>query len=362
MKRYVYLSLLGICILGCSPKIPQLPDKSLPKLERMKLYLEEFEQAGYSGAVWVAEKDKVLLKEAYGERDRNIKLKNTIATVFDIGSITKQFTGAAILKLEMQGKLNVEDRAADYLPELSGQKAKITIHQLLTHTAGLPDAIGSDEELISRDAYFERLNARSLLQAPGEKHVYANVGYTLLALIIEERSAMSYEAFLRKELFLPAGMEETGYVLPDWENSEMAHGYRNNKDVGIPIDQNWDENGPGLHLKGNGGILSNVGDMYKWHQALLGEEILSKTAKTKLFARHTPEEGGQTYYGYGWAIFPTRWNTELITHNGGNGIFFADFLRFVDDEVCIIFFTNAVNREVERIAFSLARIMFEEKY
>ncbi|MEM8889674.1 MAG: serine hydrolase domain-containing protein [Bacteroidota bacterium] len=334
----------------------------MSKVERMERYLEDFEKAGFTGAVLVAEKGEILLRKGYGESDRAKGVPNKPETIFDMGSISKQFTAAAILKLEMQGKLKVEDKASDYLPELEGPRKDITLHQLLTHTAGLPGAIGSDEELIPRADYFKRLNGRNLLQAPGEKHVYSNVGYTLLALIIEERSGLRYEDFLRKELFLPADMEQSGYILPEWKAGEMAHGYRNNTDKGLPTEQNWDENGPGLHLMGNGGLLSNVDDMYKWHQALAGEKILSESAKKKFYTRHTPEEGGRTFYGYGWAIFPTRWDSELITHNGGNGIFFADFLRFIEEDVCIIFFTNAGNQDVERIAFRLARVMFEETY
>jgi len=361
MKFYCTL-ICCFVLLSCSRKVPQLPDKSLSKVERMEKYLEDFEKAGFTGTVLVAEKGEILLQKGYRESDRANGILNKPETIFDMGSISKQFTAAAILKLEMQGKLKVEDKASNYLPELEGTRKDITIHQLLTHTAGLPGAIGSDEELIPRADYFKRLNGRNLLQAPGEKHVYSNVGYTLLALIIEERSGLRYEDFLRKELFLPAGMEQTGYILPEWKLGEMAHGYRNNEDKGLPTEQNWDENGPGLHLMGNGGLLSNVDDMYKWHQALGGEKILSESAKKKFYTRHTPEEGGRTFYGYGWAIFPTRWDSELITHNGGNGIFFADFLRFIEEDVCIIFFTNAGNRDVERIAFRLARVMFEEKY
>ncbi|MEL6251234.1 MAG: serine hydrolase domain-containing protein [Bacteroidota bacterium] len=354
--------LLCLLILSCSTKVPQLPDKSMSKVERMEKYLSDFEKAGFSGSVLVAEKGEILLRKGYGESDQGKGVPNKPETIFDMGSISKQFTAAAILKLEMQGRLKVEDKASKFLPELDGQRKDITIHQLLTHTAGLPDALGSDEELISRKDYFQRLNGRNLLQAAGEKHLYSNIGYTLLALIIEEQGGMRYEDFLRKELFLPSRMEQTGYILPEWKTDEMAHGYRNNTDTGLPTEQNWDKDGPGLHLKGNGGLLSNVDDMYKWHLALSGEKILSEAAKKKFYTRHTPEEGGRTFYGYGWAIFPTRWDSELITHNGGNGIFFADFLRFIEEDVCIIFFTNAGNRDVERIAFRLARVMFEEKY
>ena len=212
----------------------------MSKVERMEKYLADFEKAGFSGSVLVAEKGEILLRKGYGESDRAKGVSNTAETIFDMGSISKQFTAAAILKLEMQGKLLVEDKASKYLPELEGQRKDITIHQLLTHTAGLPGAIGSDEELIPRADYFKRLNGRNLLQTPGEKHVYSNVGYTLLALIIEERTGLRYEDFLRKELFLPAEMEQTGYILPDWKADEMAHGYRNNDDKGLPTDQNWD--------------------------------------------------------------------------------------------------------------------------
>jgi hypothetical protein len=170
---------------------------------------------------------------------------------------------------------------------------------------------------------------------------------------------MNYEQFLQKYLFQPAGMKRTGYVLPDWKKETLATGYRGKEVWGKSNEKPWAADGPYWNLKGNGGILSNTEDMYLWHQALLTEMILNNAAKEKMYTRHVKEgENAKTFYGYGWAIFPTRRNTWLITHNGGNGIFFCDVLRFLDEKVFIIYQTNAMQRGLGDIAFLLAKMVF----
>ena len=114
-------------------------------------------------------------------------------------------------------------------------------------------------------------------------------------------------------------------------------------------------------MKGNGGVLSTAEDMYKWHVALLGEKILSEYAKQSFYKKHMREGvNASSFYGYGWAIFPTSRDTELIAHNGGNGIFFADFLSYLDEKVTIIILTNEAGRSNDMIASDIARIIFKQ--
>jgi hypothetical protein len=122
------------------------------------------------------------------------------------------------------------------------------------------------------------------------------------------------------------------------------------------VDNEFSDGGPGWHLLGNGGILSTAGDMYRWHRALLGDAILSPASKRKLYAKHV-EEGGGTWYGYGWSIEPTPWG-EMVTHNGGNPFFFADYLRFLDADVVVYLATSSPDRRLHRIGRPLARIVF----
>ncbi len=322
-------------------------------------YMNEIEESGFSGALLVASEGKVIHKQGYGMADNANNVKIHPGTVFTTGSITKQFTGAAILKLEMMGKLHVNDLMSKYLEDVPSDKRNITLHHLLTHSAGFPGAIGDDQELISKEDFLERAFNEDLRSQPGIKYRYSNVGYSLLAMIVEKVSGMTYESFLKKFLFDPAGMKYTGYVLSPLTRGLEANGYNAQGDEwGKLSEKNWGPEGPGWHLQGNGGILSTIEDMYKWHLALKGDDILSQSAKAKYYTRHIEEgEGGGTYYGYGWAIFPTPRNTDLITHNGGNGIFFADFLRYLEEDITIMIMTNSARRRFEEIPFNIARIL-----
>jgi hypothetical protein len=139
----------------------------------------------------------------------------------------------------------------------------------------------------------------------------------------------------------------------------VAHGYGPEGDWGTPLDKAWAPDGPWWNLRGNGGILSTVGDFYKWHQALEGEAILSKEEKEKYFKPWVPEnEEGSSFYGYGWAIARTPRGTRLITHNGGNGIFGADFRRYVDEGVVIIAGSNQASFPIFPVSNQIARLVF----
>lgn len=313
---------------------------------------------GFSGTVLVASRDQQIFLQSYGYADRSQKQSNSNQTVYDIGSITKQFTAAAILKLEMQGLLKVSDPIDLYLPEFKQVSRPITIHELLTHTAGLPDAIGDDYEASGQVEFIQRAISKLGKVSKKNSYQYSNVGYSLLAIIIERVSGSDYEKYLAEQLFISAGMKHTGYVLPKWDQLQVAHGYRGDLDGGRPDQQNWSENGPYLHLKGNGGILSTAEDLFKWKQALDKDEILSKEAKEKYFKKHVPEDrSGYSYYGYGWAIFPETSKGELIAHNGGNGYFFADFLRFPVSGYTVIVLSNAANSNAEEMSRNIARIL-----
>src|SRR5262249_27224274 len=146
--------------------------------------------------------------------------------LFSIGSITKQFTAAAILKLQMQGKLSVRDPIAKYLPNVPQDKSAITLHHLLTHSAGLESGFGpGDFEAVTRDEIIKRALASKLRSAPGKQYHYSNAGYSLLGAIVEIVSGGGYEAFLHEHLFKPAGMAQTGYRLPKWSSERLAQGY-----------------------------------------------------------------------------------------------------------------------------------------
>ncbi len=298
---------------------------------------------GFSGVLLVAKDGQIVVEKGYGLANRETKTPYTAETVFTVGSITKQFTGAAILKLEMQGKVRTSDKITKYFKDVPPDKAEITIHQLLTHSAGFIHAVGDDYEKLTRDGVIQKALAVKLQYVPGTKHDYSNVGYSLLGAIIEIVTGGSYERYLHDSLFKPAGMTETGYVIPKWKLDRLAVGYREDgKRWGTPLDHLWDKDGPYWNLRANGGILSTVGDLYKWHLALEGEKILSKEAKENYFAPHIAEQPeAVSFYGYGWVNEKTERGTTLIWHDGGNGYFYADFRRYIDEKVVYIIATNS---------------------
>ena len=308
---------------------------------RVDDYLSRLVNHGFSGAVLIAKDGQIVLKRAYGLANRETNLPYAVDMVSCIGSVTKQFTGAAILKLEMMGKLHTADLMSKYLPGVPADKAGITIHQLLTHTAGLSgDLGGADEEPIGRDALVAKVLAAPLASKPGERFEYSNEDYSLAAAIVERVSGQNYETFLREQVFLPAGMKDTGYLAPAWPIERLPVGYRQDgQPWGRTYKNGWLPDGPGWYLRGNGGIQSSLDDLYRWHLALEGTKVLSAEALRKYQTGYVQTQGGDRY-GYGWGVSQTRRGTSVIAHNGGNGFLFTDFRRYVDEHVVIIAMSN----------------------
>jgi len=344
-------SLLLAAAVSTAPAAPALSDK----LDRWLV------AADFKGSVLVSQGGAVVLRKGYGLADRENNVPYDADTVFSIGSITKQFTAAAILKLEMQGKLHVEDPIGKHLHGVPDDKKSITLHQLLTHTSGLESDFAGDYEPVSRDEYVKRILASKLRSKPGGTFFYANSGYSLLGAIVEMVSGVPYEKFLRDNLFLPAGMRDTGYKLPQWPLARIAVGYHAGKRWGRITEKPWAADGPYWALRANGGIHSTLDDMLRWHVALAGDTVLSAAEKVKMFRAQVPEgAGAETSYGYGWSIGKSAWGGSLIEHNGGNGTFFADFLRYVDDNLVVILSTNDSDVPGGRISHALGRLAHGE--
>jgi len=326
--------------------------------QKIDRYLQKAEANGYAGSVLVARGEEIILAKGYGFADRESKIKERAETVFSIGSITKQFTGAAILKLEMMGQLKVTDPISQYFGDVPADKKDITLHHLLTHTAGFEGALGDDYDPIGREDFVKLALSSKLLFKPGERYEYSNVGFSLLGIIVELVSGKNYEDFLYEALFKPAGMEKTGYVRPKFAKSELAVGYRGGERWGTALARPWRPEGPGWHLRANGGILSTVGDMHRWYLALKKDTILSAPAKQKYFAPQIKEyEDGNSYYGYGWVTQKTERGANLIWHNGGNGIYNAYMGFEPENDLVIIASSNTAGKISDNYAGRIERIV-----
>lgn len=338
--------------------------RATPKtVKNVERYLEKLEKIGYSGSALVALNGKPVISRGYGYSDIERKLKNSPKTIFDIGSITKQFTAAAILKLEMQGKLSTDDKITKYFQNVPPDKANMTIHQLLRHSSGLRGGVGGDYEKITEAEFVGRVLSSPLRFPVGTRFSYSNVGYSLLALIIEKVSGQSYEQYLYENLWKPAGMETTGYTRPNFDKNMIAVGYRKEERWGKPTEKEWEKDAPYLHLKGNGGILSTTEDLLKWDRALLTHKILSKEAKGKYYYPVLrKDETGRSHYAYGWDVMKTDRNTTRIWHNGANNVFYADFYRYIDEGVTIILMTNSWQNSFNDTGRVISKIIFDANY
>ncbi len=358
------LVIIGILLI-VSSAINAQRDKDKIAIDRISTYLKDSEKNGLSGAMLIARGDKILYNEAFGMADKEMNIKNTTKTVFDIGSVSKQFTATAILKLEEQGKLEVEDLLSKHFDNVPDDKKDITIHQLLTHSAGITRDIGeTDFDHIPRDEYFKRLFASSLIHNPGEKHEYSNAGYSILARIIELASGQSYESFLNEYLFKPAGMSYTGYLLPKWGNCTLANGYSYNVlNTGSMIERYQRDGKVSWVLMGNGGINSTQEDMFKWYLALRSNKVLSKAGTEKLTTPYIQEfEGETSYYAYGWVIFKTPRGTNMVAHDGSNATFFYDFRWLPEEDVAIMYATSSFTGTVGPLAWRVDKMFFDETY
>ena len=300
------------------------------------------------------------MNRGYGLANKDDNIPNTPDTVFDIGSVTKQFTATAILLLSDDGKLRMDDPLHRFFEDVPDDKKDITIHHLLTHTAGFVASLGGDFDHIARADYFETLFGTQLLFEPGQRHQYSNAGYSVLGRIIELASGQEYEEYLSEHLFKPAGMQHTGYVLPDWRNVTLAYGYmRNVVPRGSMVERYQNDGRVSWNLKGNGGINSTPNDMYRWHLALKSHRILSSALTAKLTNPYVPErEDGRSHYAYGWAVNTTNRGATIISHNGSNGVFFHEYLWLLEDDTVILFFTNAASNQVE-VAWVIEKMLFD---
>lgn len=326
---------LTAVLIGCGSAVSRpgegYADRSGPAVrqeseiaERIDRYLLAMEALGFSGAIIVSHGGDVVLREGYGLAERETRRPYTPTTVQTHGSITKQMTAAAILLLESRGELSVDDSIEQYFDEIPQDKRGITLHQLLTHSSGMPGGIGPDDEPIEAQAYVERAMAEPLEFEPGTGYGYSNVGYALLGLIVERVSGQSYESFLREELLLPAGLAETGYVLPEWGEDRLALGYRDGELWGAVHGRGWLDDGPNWHLRANGGLHTTVDDMHRWLSTVRGRGVLDAETTRRWTTGYVTEGSSDSRYAYGWVVRDTEWG-PMIDHNGSNRIFSADF-------------------------------------
>ena len=338
--------------------------------DKIDSYLESSVTNGFSGVVLVSIKGEIILSKGYGWADRKNKIPNSPSTVFNIGSVTKQFTASAILKLVEQGKIKTSDKISSYFSQTPIDKRGITIHQLLTHTSGISNRTGGFRyNEASKKQFLIEFFESELQSKPGTKYQYANANYIMLTAILELVSGQTYSSFLNDYLFEPSQMKSTGYKGITFNIERLAHGYYYNRN-----DEKWTDwgttqqhlpyNNKHWYSIGKGDIHSTIEDLYKWHVALKNNVVLTSKTKEIQETPYVAENDKMTsYYGYGWAISQSNRNTKVVAHNGSNGLYFADFVRFIDDDVVVIYMTNAfLGSESENVAREIGKMIFDSNY
>ena len=326
---------------------------------KLQHQLDDYVQAahehwGFNGAVAVAYGGKTILMRGYGNADAAFRDPNLPTTKFFIGSITKQFTAAAILLLESDGLVDLHEPITSYLgkfPKVAGDR--ITIHHLLTHNSGIRDFVDYPGILLQRtspipaEEIIATMQNEPLLFEPGSDFSYSNTGYLLLGAIVETVSGQSYEAFLHNRIFKPLQMNNTGYGRRVMAHPNRAEGYTM-FESGVLLDAVPIEFSV---LHSAGALYSTVEDILKWDRALSESKVLSEETTLKMFTAYSAD------YGYGWRlnIWP---NHRLAYHGGFLDGFNCTFERWLDDKLTVAVFSNEDEAPVHKIARGLAQIAF----
>ena len=318
----------------------------------------------FNGTALVAENGKVVYKGGVGLANMEWNIPNTPDTKFRLGSITKQFTATVILQLVEQGKIKLDGKLSDYLPDYRKDVGnKVTIHNLLTHTSGIPSYTSQPGffENVSRnpykvDEFVKKYASGDLEFEPGSKFVYDNSGYFLLGAIIERVTGKPYEQVLQENIFNPVGMKNTGYDHHDTIIAKRAAGYVKTHDSFA--------NAPYLDMSipyAAGSLYSTVEDLYLWDQALYTDKLLSAQSKALMYTPFLEN------YAYGWSIQNASFKVNnadvpVITHGGGINGFTTTIVRFPREKNLIVMLDNTNTEYLDRLSDSIAKIIYNQPY
>jgi CubicO group peptidase (beta-lactamase class C family) len=355
MKKIITLLFIAFFAVSCQPKA-QVKSAVQVAADAKKLdsILTRFSEANiFQGVVLVAADGKVLLNKGYGFADAASQKPNDPSMVYQIGSVTKQFTAAAILKLQEQKKLSVNDPVSKYFPKLK-EGGRITIRHLLTHTSGLYNYTNDTtfwmhEAAIpsSREKMIGRFANMPLDFEPGTKFSYSNSGYVLLGYIIEQVSGKTYEQYIRENIFRPLGMNRSGFDFT--KATGRATGYY----VGGASEPAMIVDSTGSYAAGS--IYTTTSDLFKWVQAMHNKKIIKAESWEQAF---TPFKG---QYGYG-LIMDKMYGQKRVWHNGGIHGFVSNLEYFPESNTTVILISNYMYSDLSRLSRTIDAALFGQDY
>jgi CubicO group peptidase (beta-lactamase class C family) len=306
----IAVSQLALIALVCFARADNATEQSVA--EKAAAYMDaRMKVSKFSGTVLVARDGRILFAKGYGFANLEHEAPNTVKTKFRLASVSKQFVAAGIMILENEGKLKIDDPLKQHLPDCPAAWADVTVHQLLSHTSGVPENLtialftGKWPQPIGLDHILDTVREKPLGFKPGEKFSYSNTGYVLLGKIIERKSGRPYGDFLRDRIFKPLEMNDTGVDNSKLVLKNRANNYgtfRGEFVQALYIDLS--------QVYAAGSLYSTVEDLLKWDSALYTDTILPRKSLERMWT------AVKDNYGYGWWI-RTRYDRKRILHTGG---------------------------------------------
>jgi len=312
----------GVLLCGSA-----IADPQSEALAAIDVGMSDAVQKGFGGVILIEQKGKPVFEKSYGFADREKKIAFTQNTIAQIGSLTKSMTAFAILSLAREGKIDIEKPVKAYLPGAADPAGSATIHQILTHHAGLTDTCGDDFDPLTKQDELAKCMAKPLEFKPGEDH-YSNMGFSILAAVVEQVSGQSWEDYLRAHLWGPLGMRHTGFTqFGDAKPSQFAYGYPPGKSRDDVISNSIAKlNGADWNIRGNGGTQSTVVDMERYYRGMTDKlPGFPRDVAAAMMEAHDPI-GGEAWEGYGLAVRLDKNNEPYrIGFAGSDSVFFAYF-------------------------------------
>ncbi len=360
--RYLLALFAGGLILGCQSK--ETPDALVPALDSLFT-----DHAQFSGVVLVAEQGAPIYFRAFGHRDRERNLANDTSTVFELASVSKQFTAMIIMMLKEEGKLSYEDPLEKFIPGLP--YPGITLRHLLTHTSGLPDyqavmdehwdktRVAGNEDII---AYLRQYHPERLF-APGDRYEYSNTGYVLLGSIAEAASGKDFVLLSGERIFQPLGLTMTGIRTLEEkatvENFALGYVYLNEPGRYVRADSFPSSNyivwlG---NRKGPGRVSSTARDLLKWDRALYGTSLVSRETLAEAFTPFRLNQDSLSRYGFGWMLHQHPTLGRKIWHTGSNPGYSTRIVRFVDADKTYIVLSNNAYPQITKLDTALDSLL-----
>ncbi len=333
-------------------------------VEELDLYFSQLYNPGEPGAaVLVMKGDSIFFEKGYGIADMNTMSPIEPNTFFNIASVSKQFSAVALMMLQNEGKLSLDDNVKKWFPEFTSPLMEdITLRHLLSHTSGIPDARDRSDRLFVTTAidtlsYAYIATLDKLNFEPGTSYEYMNPTYQLMYTIIERASGMDFDTFMKERIFDVAGMSESTYFEADKYIPRMAHGYLLNRDTGVYDEYDYGEESF-FATKADGGLYTSVREFVNWELAIRNNVIIDEqTRKEAQSAKIDIADTPYTSYGYGWYIEQKPEYPEKIYHTGDNGGFQIYAGRYPEQKILYLIFSNRNDRDREKSASTVDEIL-----